>query len=74
MSSQISTLDTVYAYSCKDYPGMENCPGHFVAATEAEIKHHMEMHAREAHGEDPTTWSDEDWAYLETLIKSVYEN
>jgi hypothetical protein len=25
-----------YSYACKDYPGMEKCPGRFYAETEGE--------------------------------------
>ena len=59
-----------YAYACKDYPGMETCPGHFIAETEDEVWKLMELHASVAHDEDPSAWSDEDRAYLKTLIKS----
>lgn len=59
-----------YAYACKDYPGMEACPGHFIAETENEIWKLMELHASLAHDEDPDAWSGEDRAYLKTLIKS----
>ena len=59
-----------YAYACKDYPGMETCPGRFIAATEDEVWKLMELHASIAHDEDPTGWSDEDRAYLKTLIKT----
>ena len=59
-----------YAYACKDYPGMEACPGWFIAQTEDEVWKLMELHATVAHDEDPTAWSEEDKAYLKTLIKS----
>ena len=59
-----------YAYACKDYPGMEACPGQFIAETEGEVWQLMELHATIAHDEDPGAWSDEDKAYLKTLIKS----
>ena len=59
-----------YAYTCKDYPGMEACPGHFTAETENEIWKLMGLHASIAHDEDPSAWSDEDRAYLKTLIKA----
>jgi len=64
-------MATSYSYSCKDYPGMETCPGHVVAGSEAEVWGLMELHARDAHGEDPGAWSDEDRAYLKTLIKTA---
>ena len=59
-----------YSYECNDYPGMEACPGHFVAASEDEIWKLMELHASVAHGEDPGAWSDEDRRDLKALIKS----
>ncbi len=59
-----------YAYACRDYPGMEACPGHFIAETEDEVWKLMELHAALAHAEDPGAWSAEDRAYLKTLIKS----
>ena len=46
---------------------MEACPGHFVAETEDEVRKIMELHASDAHDEDPSAWSDEDKAYLKTL-------
>jgi hypothetical protein len=49
---------------------MEACPGRFIAETEDEVWKLMELHATVAHDEDPTAWSDEDRAYLKTLIKS----
>ena len=63
-------MATTYSYACKDYPGMEACPGHFVAETEDEVRKIMELHASDAHDEDPSAWSDEDKAYLKTLIKT----
>lgn len=63
-------MTTSYSYACKDYPGMETCPGHFVAETEAEVWKLVELHASVAHEEDPDAWSDDDRAYLKTLIKS----
>jgi predicted small metal-binding protein len=62
-------MSKIYSYSCKDYPGMESCPGHVVASTEEEVCKLMELHAEIAHGEDPSKFSDEDWKYLKTLIK-----
>jgi len=58
-----------HSYACKDYPGMDACPGYFVAETENEIWKLMEVHASVAHGEDPGQWSGEDRQYLKTLIK-----
>jgi hypothetical protein len=59
-----------YAYACRDYPGMEACPGHFIAETLDEVWKLMELHATVAHDEDPAGWSDEDKTYLRTLIKA----
>jgi hypothetical protein len=63
-------MKTTYSYACRDYPGMEKCPGHFCAETEDEIWQLMELHASVAHGEDPTAWAAEDRAQLATLIKT----
>jgi hypothetical protein len=49
---------------------MEPCPGHFIAESEGEVWKLMELHAAVAHDEDPSAWSDEDKAYLKTLIKT----
>ena len=58
-----------YSYSCKDYPGMETCPGKFVAESLGEVIKLMELHAVVAHKEDPSSWSEDDRAYLRSLIK-----
>lgn len=63
-------MTNAYSYACKDYPGMEVCPGKVVAETKDELIKLMELHAVVAHGEDPSTWSEEDRAFLMTLIKS----
>ena len=62
-------MPTAYAYACKDYPGMEGCPARFRAATEDEVRRHVELHAAVAHGEDPAAWTAEDQALLKSLIK-----
>lgn len=59
-----------YSYACKDYPGMEACPGKVIAETEDEVMKLMEVHAAVAHGEDPAQWTEEDRRYLNSLIKS----
>ena len=59
-----------FSYACKDYPGMESCPGYVRAETEDEVWQLMEAHARIAHGEDPEAWSSEDRASLKTLIRA----
>ena len=62
-------MKTAYSYACKDYPGMDACPGQFTAETEAEVIKHVELHASVAHGEDPAGWSEDNRAYLKTLVK-----
>jgi predicted small metal-binding protein len=59
-----------YSYACKDYPGMEDCPGYVVAASKEEVWKLVELHAATAHGEDPSKWSEEDKTQLASLIKS----
>ncbi len=63
-------MTTIFSYACKDYPGMEACPGRFYAETEDELWKLIELHASVAHKEDPGVWTDEDKAQLKTLIKS----
>jgi hypothetical protein len=60
-----------YSYSCKDYPGMEGCSGSFTAETEPELWKHIEMHAREAHQENPAQWSADDRKTLKDLIRNA---
>jgi predicted small metal-binding protein len=48
---------------------MEECPGSFVAASEEEVLKHVELHAREAHGEDPARWSEEERQTVNDLIR-----
>jgi predicted small metal-binding protein len=59
-----------YSYACKDYLGMEDCPGYVVAASKEEVWKLVELHAATAHGEDPSKWSEEDKTQLTSLIKS----
>lgn len=63
-------MATAFSYACRDYPGMDSCPGHFTAASEDELWKIVELHASVAHGEDPEAWSDEERRYLGTLIKA----
>ncbi len=63
-------MKTIYSYACKDYPGMEACPGQFTAETEDELWKLMELHASVAHGEDPAAWPAEDVAQCKALIKT----
>ncbi len=58
------------SYSCSDYPGMESCPGHFVAESEDELMQLTELHARVAHGEDPAQWGTDDINAVKELFKS----
>ena len=58
-------------YRCADFPGMETCPGAFTAETEAELWKHIELHAKEAHQENPGQWSDEDRKGVTAAIRSV---
>jgi hypothetical protein len=58
-----------YSYNCREYPGMEECPGSFVAASEQEVLKHVELHAREAHVEDPAQWSEEEEQMVQDLIR-----
>lgn len=62
-------MSTAYSYACRDYPGMEGCPGKVTAETKDEVVKLMELHAVIAHGEDPSAWSADDRSYLMTLIK-----
>jgi predicted small metal-binding protein len=48
---------------------MEECPGSFVAASEQEVLKHVELHAREAHGEDAAQWSEEEAQMVKDLIR-----
>jgi predicted small metal-binding protein len=58
----------VYSYACKDYPGMEKCPGQFHAEAEAELWKHIELHAKLAHDENPEAWSSEERAQIKALV------
>jgi len=64
-------MTTAYSYACKDYPGMETCPGRVVAETEDEVLRLIELHASVAHGENSAAWSEKDRAFLRTLVKPV---
>ena len=57
-----------YSYHCKDYPGMESCTGSFTSETEAELWKHIELHAADAHQENPEKWSSEDRLTMQKLI------
>lgn len=60
-----------YWYRCADYPGLEACPATFTTATEAELWRHLELHAVEAHGEDPDAWSETERQRIRNAIKVV---
>ena len=60
-----------FSYACSDYPGMESCPGRFVAGTREELWKLMEVHATVAHGEDPGQWTDAERKTVEALIVSA---
>lgn len=64
-------MSQAYSYACRDYPGMESCPGRFVAETEDELWKLLELHAAVAHGERPADWSVDDRAYLKSLIRAA---
>jgi hypothetical protein len=59
-----------FRYTCSDFPGMALCPGVFTTESEGELWKHIELHAADAHGEDPAEWGDEDRATLKSLITS----
>jgi hypothetical protein len=59
-----------YSYSCRNFPGMEACAGSFTAETESELWKHIELHAREAHQEDPAKWSAGDRNGVKAIIRS----
>ncbi len=62
-------MTKTYSYACKDYPEMEACPAHFTTESKAELLKVIELHAAEAHGENPADWSEEDRTFLSGLIK-----
>jgi predicted small metal-binding protein len=62
---------TGFSYACAEFSGMEDCPGKVQAATEAELWELIKTHARIAHGEEISAWSDEDIAQVRDLIKTL---
>lgn len=60
-----------YSYSCSEFPGMESCPGRFIAETADEVLQLVELHARIAHGEDPAAWPEDDRRQVRDLIRPV---
>lgn len=63
----------VCSYACKDFEGMEGCPGKMVAATEQELWKLIEVHAAVAHGEDVSTWDEMTRLAVAKLIKTEHE-
>ena len=62
---------TAYSFACGDYPGMEGCPGKVQSETQAELWKLIETHAMVAHGEDVSTWGEDEKAQVEALIKTI---
>ncbi len=60
-----------YSYRCRDYPGMETCPASFVAETEQELWHHIELHGADAHKESPAAWTFEERKLIRDVIRNV---
>lgn len=58
-----------YSYACKDFPGMEACPAHFTCETHDELMDVTKLHAKLAHGEDVSQWSQEDLDTVEAAIR-----
>lgn len=58
-----------HAYRCREFPGMGDCPGYFVASTRDEVLKLTELHARVAHEENPDEWSAEDRRAVIDLIR-----
>ncbi len=61
-------MTKTYSYACREFPGMESCPGEFTVETREELVEIVESHARLAHGENPEEWSEEDRAGVAELI------
>jgi predicted small metal-binding protein len=49
---------------------MESCPAAFTAETKGELWKIIELHAREAHGENPAQWSKEDREGVEAAMRA----
>lgn len=60
-----------HAYRCREFPGMGDCPGYFVASTPEEVLKLTELHARIAHGENPDEWPPDDRQQVLDLIRPV---
>ncbi len=48
------------SYNRREYPGMEQYPGSFVAEAENELWKHIELHAGGAHDEDASQYSEDE--------------
>lgn len=60
-----------YSYACREFPGMDGCPGSFVTETEDELGQILEVHGRVAHGEDPAAWTPDDRRQIGDLIRNA---
>lgn len=60
-----------YSYACRDFPGMEDCPAVFTTETREELWRHAELHGREAHGENPSEWTEDDRKTIEAAIRET---
>jgi len=58
-----------YTYACKDYPGMDSCPGTFESQAQDELWKHFELHAAAAPQEDPSSWPPDEITTVKALIK-----
>ena len=71
LDSATGGVSMAYSYQCREYPGLETCPGSFTAETEEELWQHIELHAATAHQEDPAQWSPEDRRQVKEIIRST---
>ena len=62
---------TAYNYACCEFPGMEDCPGKVQAASKDELWQLIAIHARVAHGEEMSEWSEADREQVSALIRTV---
>jgi hypothetical protein len=60
-----------YRYDCRALPGMEDCAGSFTTSTQGELEQHLDLHAREAHDQDPSQWPEEVQASVRSVIREV---
>jgi hypothetical protein len=64
-------MASAYSYRCREYLGMAGCPGFFVAETKEELWKLFELHAKEAHKEEPEKWSSDERRLVDELIKEI---